>query len=154
MKRLVQKYNKSGDIAKLAHAILHVFHVFEDGNGRLARLLIYWHCRRRYNEEVIFRYNARATRRWRRAVTSPTSDRLHSLICIERKLCPTQSAELHGTNNKLPPDDTSDTTTTSTTTIPDTCGFCITGMVDCCDCPWVKEYWRSGGRVVPQWLIK
>ena len=60
-KYMIYKYQKTHNIAKLIFALLRRFHIFSDGNGRLARLLISWHY---YPNKMLFKYNTKSSLQW------------------------------------------------------------------------------------------
>lgn len=66
VRRALRKYKASRDICKLVFNLLCVWHVFQDGNGRIARLLLSWH----FGKLLHFKNNITKAEHWREGMVS------------------------------------------------------------------------------------
>jgi hypothetical protein len=135
VQNLLNKYKLTHDIAELVHKWLGYLHVFQDGNGRLCRLLISWHCKPKL---ILLKYNKIENDKWKEAVHSDTADKLRTLIAEsckdEWKVESLLEAAEDTTTTQASEEDSTTTTTRSSR-----CGFCSAGIIDCCNCPYRNE---------------
>jgi Fic family protein len=125
VENLLKEFQTTNDVAKFVHDWLGKLHVFQDGNGRLCRLVIAWHY---YPKYVLFKYNREEFSKWVKAVHSSNPDLLRNLIQESVKTTNDFKTEI------INYDDNNDTTTKEyTTTRTDCCSFCVSGIIDCCN---------------------
>lgn len=108
----LHRYRQRGDISKLVFALLCRWHVFENANGRLARLLISWHYRR----PLLFKHNKDAAEKWLDAMTSPRLFRQLVKETAEQSLYP---VDLLSWKTTKPVEIENTTTTTEPSSLPD-----------------------------------
>lgn len=73
---LVKHYNETKSIQNLAYHLLTNCRIFEDGNGRLVRILISWH----FKKLLYFKTNQISQKKWLHAINSHSARELGTLI--------------------------------------------------------------------------
>jgi hypothetical protein len=133
IERLLDEYNSKHNIYRLVRALLHDCHCFEDGNGRLARLLLSLH----FKKLLYFRYNRKQSMIWFESMLR--SDRALAKLVRHEKRKRKKVPELFN-----PREITSTTTTTqmeSTTTTEATCHCCRGNPIFCTACKLRLTSW-------------